>query len=53
MTKDKNKERCSIVLDREDKKALLKMAEKEERSLNYIIGKAVKQFLQNHKDGLR
>ena len=53
MTIDKNKERCSIVLDREDKKSLLEIAEKEERSLNFMIGKAVKEFLQNHKDGLR
>ncbi len=41
-----NKIRVSVVLEKTDKAALEKLAEDDDRSLNYMINKAVKEYIE-------
>jgi len=41
-----NKVRASIVIEKADKAALEEIAKKEDRSLNYMINKAIKEYIQ-------
>jgi len=50
MTPKKNNETptFSIRLDRDLREKLAKIAEKEDRSLGWLINKAVEEYVQNH-----
>ena len=41
----KNKVRISLVLDKSDRKILDKICKEQDRSLNYIINQAVKEYI--------
>jgi len=42
-----DKIRVSIVIEKEDKLKLEKLAKTDDRSLNYVINKAIKEYLNN------
>ncbi|NLK29234.1 MAG: ribbon-helix-helix protein, CopG family [Clostridiales bacterium] len=42
-----DKTRVSIVIDKEDKLKLEELAQADDRSLNYVINKAIKEYLEN------
>ena len=50
MSISENKERVSLVIDKEHKERLQKIADKEERSLNYIINRAIVEYLNKKND---
>ena len=43
-----NKVRCSIVMEKNDKIILESMAKKNDRSINYIINQAIKEFIKKN-----
>ena len=43
-----DKRRLTVSLERTDYEALLTVAEQEERSLSWLIGRALKMYLQEH-----
>lgn len=45
MTVSENKTRVSIVIDKEDKVKLDAIAKSQERSINFLINKAIKEWL--------
>ena len=49
MTIGENKTRVSLVLDADDKKLLQELADKEDRSLNYIVNKILRQYIASQK----
>ena len=53
MSISENKERVSLVIDKEHKERLQKIADKEERSLNYIINRAIVEYLNKKNDWMR
>lgn len=42
--------RSSILLTKEENQALKIIAYQDERSLRYVLQKAVKEFIENHRD---
>lgn len=48
MSISSDKIRVSIVIDKEDKTKLEEMAIADDRSLNYIISKAIKKFIKSN-----
>lgn len=49
MTVSENKTRVSIVIDKSDKKKLDDIAAKQERSVNFLINKALREWLDNQR----
>lgn len=49
MTINKDNERTTIVFPKSDLKQLQKIADSEDRSLGFIVRKAVSQFLETIK----
>lgn len=45
-----DKERVSIVIPKDYKNQLQEIAKKDERSINYLITKAIELFLEEHKE---
>ncbi len=43
-----NKVRCSLVMEKNDKIILESMAKKNDRSINYIINQAIKEFIKKN-----
>lgn len=43
-----NKTRCSLVIEKEDKAILEQIAKNKERSLNYVINKAIKAYIKEN-----
>ena len=43
-----SKIRCSLVIDKKDKTILESMAKKDDRSVNYIINQAIKEFIKKN-----
>ena len=43
-----NKVRCSLVMEKSDKIILEGMAKKNDRSINYIINQAIKEFIKKN-----
>lgn len=43
-----NKVRCSLVIEKNDKLILESMAKKDDRSVNYIINQAIKEFIKKN-----
>ncbi len=41
-----NKIRCSLVIDKKDKSAIEDIAKRDDRSINYIINQAIKEFIK-------
>lgn len=48
MSISENKTRMSLVLEKKDKALLEDIAKKQERSVNYCICKAIKQYISNN-----
>ncbi len=48
MTISSSKIRMSLVIDKSDKAKLEKVAEAQERSVNYCINKAIKKYLEEN-----
>ncbi len=46
----KDKERFNITIDKEDKKRLQELAEKENRSLSNLINVLIKEYLKKNTD---
>ena len=46
----KDEIRSSILLTKEENQALKVIAYQDERSLRYVLQKAVKEFIENHRD---
>lgn len=42
------KTRMSLVLDKADKAQLEQIAKEQDRSVNYCICKAIKEYIENH-----
>lgn len=43
-----SKQRMSLVIEKSDKKILESMAKKDDRSVNYIINQAIKEFIKKN-----
>ena len=41
-----SKIRCSLVIDKKDKSVIEDIAKRDDRSINYIINQAIKEFIQ-------
>ena len=43
-----SKIRCSLVIDKKDKSIIEKIAEQNDRSINYVINQAIKEFIKRN-----
>lgn len=43
-----SKIRCSLVIEKKDKLILEGMAKKDDRSVNYVINQAIKEFIRKN-----
>lgn len=43
-----NKVRCSLVIEKKDKLAIEDIAQKNDRSVNYIINQAIKEYIKKN-----
>ncbi len=41
-----NKVRCSLVIEKQDKLAIEEIAKKNDRSVNYVINLAIKEYIK-------
>lgn len=48
MSISENKIRCSLVMEKKDRAIIEKIAEQNDRSINYVINQAIKDYIKRN-----